>query len=174
MAKKKAIELSMNFFVVIIISIVIFGFGIKFLYSLAKSANDIQSMSIEDIDSKISNMVCNGNEKICIGTDTKTIKKGDFDVFGIKIVNVADSVDFEIQTTFSKAISKTNSEFSSSNLIINPPDRSVTIEKNDEQSIGIGIEVPKNAISGKYIFNIEIKNSGNMYVPIQKVYVDVP
>jgi hypothetical protein len=177
MRKRGAIELSMSFLVVILISVIIFGFGIRFIYNLTKQANEIQSLSVEDIDRRILNMVCEGNAKVCLGTDRKTIRKEDFDVFGIKIVNAGDSEDFLVKAEFAKGITKTGGQITSSTLEINPPPnmgRSVTIAKNDEAMIGIGIGVPANAIPGTYIFNVVITSSGQPYVPIQKLYVEVP
>ena len=54
----------------------------------------------------------------------------------------------------------------------------MTIEKNEEKSLGIGFEVPKNAESGVYVFDILVKYKADdefvQYDALQKIYVEVP
>ncbi|MEK6943726.1 MAG: hypothetical protein AABX00_06715 [Nanoarchaeota archaeon] len=176
--KKGAIELSMNFIVVIIISVVLFGFGIYFISRLAAQATELKDMTSGELDEKISNLVCETSDRVCIGIDKKTIQKGKFDVFGVKILNILDTQDFDIRVDHPDGLlgyKKDKTEIPlDTPLIINPQERSVKINKNNEQTLGFGIEVPKDATSGTYIFNIEIKVGGELYTPLLKFYVDVP
>lgn len=192
---KKAIELSVNFIVILIISIIIFGFGIKFIYDLSSQAADIQKMTIKELDGKISNIICEGAERVCIGTDRKTIQRGKIDFFGLKITNIlepaasANGQYFEIAVfppSDSLGIKKDKSPIprTEPHLIINPPEaRSIFIPQNEEQEMGIGIQVPPKAVSGTYILNVEIKTDikqqddtyqSEPYSTIQKLYVEVP
>ena len=180
MINKKAIELSMNFIVILILSIVIFGFGIVFISKLSSQANELQELTISDLDERIGELVCEGSDRVCIGIDRKIIKRKEFKVFGIKILNIIDSQSFDTTIEPSSPIGykkdKTPIE-SGPFLTINPNQRSDYIEKNEEKNIGIGIQVPPNAVSGTYIFNVKIQQTtqaGKQYVPIQKLYVDVP
>ena len=181
MINKKAIELSMNFIVILILSIVIFGFGIVFISKLSSQANELQELTISDLDERIGELVCEGSDRVCIGIDRKIIKRKEFKVFGIKLLNIIDSqfFDITIEPSSPKGYKKdkTPIESTSPSLTINPNQRSDYIEKNEEKSIGIGIQVPPNAVSGTYIFNVKIQQTtqaGKQYVPIQKLYVDVP
>ena len=189
MVNKKAIELSISFLVVLIISIVIFGFGIRFMYSLFSSANDIRDITMEDLDKKIGDVICEGSDRVCIGIDRKKIPKGGFDVFGVKIINILDAQDFDITILPSPSVGYTKDKrpiqltASFKGLVINPSSRKIYIDKNDERSIGVGVQVPKNAPSGTYIVDIAIKTQvitqagtpdWQLYLPVQKLYVDVP
>jgi len=53
----------------------------------------------------------------------------------------------------------------------------MNIEKNEEKSLGIALEVPKDAVFGTYIFDIIVKNNVNeefqQYDDLEKVYVEV-
>ncbi|MBI2558397.1 hypothetical protein HYW20_03665 [Candidatus Woesearchaeota archaeon] len=177
MLYKKSVELSLNFMVILIISIVLFGFGIKFISDLSSSAKDITDMTTEELDEQISSLICEGSDRVCIGQDRRTIKRGDFGVFGLKIMNVLDSRSFDVTITPADPIGykkdKTPISPPSPLLTINPSSRSINIEKNEERSLGIGIQVPPNAVSGTYILDIDILNGGNTYSK-QKFYVDVP
>ena len=187
LGKKAAIELSLNFIVVLIISIVIFGFGITFISRLSSQAIDIQDMTLSELDTRIGNLVCEGSDRVCIGIDRKTIPRAKFDVFGLDMVNILDPPQGETQVTFDVTVSPSSpigykkdklpiqAIGSFKGLTVNPVTRNIVMKKNEERSIGIGIQVPANAISGTYIFNVEIKTAdGKPYSSIQKLYVDVP
>ncbi len=177
MLGKKAIELSLNFIVIIIISIIIFGFGIRFISKLSSQATELQEITTAELDERIGNLVCEGSDRVCVGIDRKTIRRTKFDIFGLKIVNILESQNFDISverpTPSGYTISK--EEVQTDNLIWNPKQRSVFIEKNEEKSLGIGVQVPANIVSGTYIFNVRIQTAnGKPYSNIQKLYVDVP
>ena len=177
MINKKAIELSLNFIIILIISIIIFGFGIRFISKLSSQATELQDLTIGELDDRIGNLVCEGSDRVCIGIDRKTIKRTKFDVFGVKIVNILDSQNFDITVSrpSPSGYTKNKAAIEKDDLVWNPKSRSVTIEKNEEKNLGIGIQVPSDAVSGTYIFNVEIKTSdGKPYSNVQKVYVDVP
>ena len=174
---KKAIELSLNFIVIIIISVIIFGFGVRFLYTLFSQANNLRDLTSADLDRKIGNLICDGSERICIGIDKKIIDRGKFDVFGVKILNIVNNENFDIKVSPSNPIGykKNNDPISGPALIVNPEDRPLlTIKKNEDKTVGIGVEVPKNAVSGTYILNVDISNNNARYAPTLKLYVDVP
>ena len=162
---KRAVELSINFLVIVIISIVVLGLGIRLLYTLYGGAVEIRDVSLEDIDKQIGALVCEGTESACIGKDSQTIKRGELGIFGLKILNfVGSDIVFEITATPAKLI-KDGSE--------NPPPfsdviclptcgtpRTEPILNHEEKDIAIGIKVGKNALSGTYIFDITVC-SGN-------------
>ena len=191
MTNKKAIELSLNFIVILIISIVLFGFGVLFIRKLSSQAVELQDITITELDEKIGSLVCEGSDRVCIGIDKKIIKPSKFDVFGLKIINILDNQHFEIVVKPANPIGYTKlkqpiqTSGSFHGLLIAPPiysepGRDVVIDKNEEKSIGIGIQVPANAVSGTYIFDVTIKTSdGTPYTSdgtphTQKLYVDVP
>ncbi len=174
---KRAIELSLNFIVILIISIVIFGFGIRFISKLSSQATELQELTISELDERIGNLICEGSDRVCVGIDRKTIKRTKFDVFGVKIINILESQNFDITVSrpAPSGYTKNKQEIPTDSLIWNPKSRGIFIEKNEEKNLGIGIQVPANAVSGTYIFNVEIKTAdGKPYSLVQKLYVDVP
>ena len=178
MLNKKSIELSLNFLVVIIISIIIFGFGIKFISGLFSQANELRDITFDQLDERIGDIICEGSERVCIGIDKKTIEKGKFDVFGVKILNVINYEEFEIKVSPSSPIGykKNNDPISGPLLNVNPKNRPLTIKKNEEKIVGIGVEAPSNALSGIYILNVDIMttSNGQKYAQTQKMNDDVP
>lgn len=188
MLNKKAIELSLNFIIIIIISITLFIFGVRFISQLSSQALELQKLTFDDLDARIANFACEGSDRVCIGADRKTIPRGKFDVFGIKILNVLDpstgqGQEFEVTITapllnFVPKNTPSLLTTPSVNLDIKPSTRNVFIKKNEEKEIGIGIEVPKTAESGTYIFNVQIRTEINtIFSPYTsaplKLYVEV-
>lgn len=177
MLNKKAMELSLNFIVIIIISIIIFGFGIRFISNLSSEAVKIQDIAIDDLDERISNVVCEGSDRVCIGNERMPIRRKELGVFGLKILNVLDSQEFEVTVTPSNPLGykKDNTPITNPPLLVNPPSRNVYIGKNEEAKVAIGVQVPPNAASGTYILNVDIKlkQTGELYSTVQKLYVDV-
>ena len=177
--KNAAVELSVNFLVVIIITIVIFGFGIKFVYDLYSKADSLQGMTESEVDEKIGNLACDTSDIVCISADKKIIKKGSHDFFGVKIVNILDTPEFVVTVTkadppgFKK--DKSPILLADDHLILNWKTRALSIPKNEERTIGVGVQVPKDAVTGTYIFNIRIETKlGASYSRIQQIIVDVP
>src|SRR3989338_6404086 len=170
MINKKAIELSLNFMVILIISIIIFGFGVRFISRLSSEAIDLTRITEEELDERIGNLVCEGSDRVCIGIDRKTIKRTKFDVFGLKILNVLDNPRFDIVVSrpTPSGYTKSKAAIQTDGLIWNPKSRSVFIEKDEENNLGIGVKVPADAVSGTYIFNVEIKTDDGRYANVQK------
>lgn len=168
---KKGIELSLNFLVTIIIALTIFTFGIKFISNLTKEAIELESITTEQLDKRIENLVCD-TYKVCIGINKKTIQKGEFDVFGIRIINILETQEFNINAEVTKII-KDSREIIDPNKLskINLKHRkNFIIKKNNEENIGVGVEVAKDAVSGTYILDVEIPQYNEIY----KIYVEVP
>lgn len=190
---KKSVELSINFLVIVVISLTVLGFGIKFIYDLYGGAVEMRDLSLEDIDKQIENLMCEGTESVCISKDSQTIRRGDLGIFGIKIINLAgNSADFSVTATPKKLIKKGGGEdlppFSDVECLPecgNP--RIETILNHEEKDIAIGIKPGKNAGSGTYIFDIVVcyndnnpgtsdttgKCSNDLYY-FSKIYAKVP
>ena len=187
MRNKRGIELSINFIVVLILSIVIFVFGIVFMRNLFVQLNGIRDLTLEDLDSKIGSLICEGSERVCIGYDRKTIQRKEFAVFGLKILNILDTQDFIITVAppdsylgFKKDKTEILSPPTNPKLIVYPETRTKIIAKNEEKPLGIGVKVPANAVSGTYILDVRIQYNDaetgepKDYTNVHKIYVEVP
>ncbi len=201
--RKAAIELSMNFLVMMIISITIFAFGVQFVYRISSQAIELKDLTADELDARVDDLLCSSSTKVCIGKDTQTVGRGEFKAYGIKILNVENEQDFTIKVAqpnnptnpptseigFKKDGSAiTLSQATGRNIEFAPQDREITdVPRNGEQLVGIGVTVPKDALSGTYILNVKIlrpvlgvtnedcTTSPNLcYVSLQKLYVNVP
>ncbi|MAE43054.1 hypothetical protein CMO93_04735 [Candidatus Woesearchaeota archaeon] len=169
---KKGIELSLNFLVTIIIALTIFGFGIRFISNLASQATELEGLTIEQLDKRIGELLCESTERVCIGVDKRIIPRGKFDIFGIRIINIQNTKDFDIiiERPDIPGYTKKNEEILSDELDWKPKTRTIRLERNEEKEIGIGVRVPKDARSGTYIFDVRVPQ----YSSLHKIYVEVP
>lgn len=175
--QKKAIELSLSFIVLVILAIILFSLGVKFIFDISGQASKIDKINAEELDRKFAQLPCESSNKVCIGVIRRIIQKGSFDTFGIKLINIEPATRFLVEVTPSKAFDKQNNEIANSINFKHNTDE-ITIEKNEEKSIGIAFEVPKNAVAGTYTFDISIKYKVNeefqQYDDMEKIYVEVP
>ena len=95
---KKALELSVNFMVIIIISIVIFSLGISLINMFSERTEQIRT-NVEDITERDVQDILTQGEIVSIPKYRQPIKKGDKGAFHLSIVNV-----YEQQTTFTVSI----------------------------------------------------------------------
>ena len=169
---KKGIELSLTFMVTIIIALVVFALGIRFVYNLASQTNDIKDAESDKLDKKFAEISCNSNDRVCIGVERKLILRGNSDVFGIKIINIYNDTEFNITVSRPSPSGYTKSSENITNDFLEwePKFRAIMVERNEEKEMGIGVSVPKDAEQGIYIFDVKVEP----YNTLNKIYVEVP
>ena len=173
--KKAAIELSMNFLVVIILAIVIFGAGIYLMNKLFGAAGAKVLVWDRQMQDQIESLMDDGSQ-IAIPFDSKTIPRGKLDTFGIGIFNTEATGVFEITIVFDEAFTSSGTSIckgTDAPLLLNdcgdPHSWIVgqtvaagttftkTIKQYDKDKFLVGIDVPKNAPTGSYLFSVSVK-----------------
>ena len=181
---KKAFELSINFIVILIISIVIFGFGIKFVSNLMQGVNDLNKLTNSNFEANMERILCDSSEKTCVGISRKEIRPNKPEFFTVGILNTGDESEFYIDVEAGKAYDKYDNEIS--NPLSWLLENKLTINSNEQEKIGIAVQVPGGTDKGTYVLNVYVckgdglsscdKDSpGNIrYGTTQKLYVAVP
>ena len=180
--KKGAIQLSVNFVVVLIIAVIVFGMGLTFAYKLLSTASDIEKSFDADTNAQIEAML-NSGEAVAIPINRAYLKKGKAHVFGMGVSNRgfgSGITTFDVQTTFSAYFRtdgvKENKDVS--NFYDDTP-QSHEIENNQNKKIPIPIHVKENLGGGQptpfgtYVFNVNVTVNGTQYGSLQKIYVEV-
>tara|TARA_Y100000310_G_scaffold191612_1_gene191556 strand:+ start:1190 stop:1708 length:519 start_codon:yes stop_codon:yes gene_type:complete len=171
---KKGIELSLSFLVTVIIAITIFMFGIKFIYDLTSQATELEGLTTEELDKRIGELLCESTQRVCIGLNKKEIRRGKLDVFGIKIINIDSEKNFEISTNV-VGYTLNNNPISTDPDVLNKIDlkyrTTVFLGRNAEETIGLGVEVMKDAKAGTYILDVIITPYDDV---LNKIYIEVP
>lgn len=152
---KKGIELSINFLVIMIISILILILSIIFLKNLFTAAYQKQAEVDLRTEEQIKALIRDG-EKVALPLTTLQIRRGESDVFGLGILNIKDTgKDFYINVEYVTGYDVDGIElFPTDNFQILYRDTVEGLPANSEAILGISISTPSSGIeSGTYIFN---------------------
>ncbi|MFC1768505.1 hypothetical protein ACFLZX_01955 [Nanoarchaeota archaeon] len=84
---KKGIELSINFIVIMIIAIALFGLGVKLLIDIFVGSTDLVGKTFEGLGKDIDDLGCRPDDRTCFSDDFLRIEKGDIGVIGVKVFN---------------------------------------------------------------------------------------
>jgi len=175
---KKAFELSINFIVILIISILIFGFGIKFLSDFMKGVNDLTKLTESDFNANMEKMLCDSSERTCVGISRKEIRPNKVGFFTFGVLNTDEQtnnfyVDVEQADPYDDIPDRINSRLNNE-LTLNP---------NEQDKVIIAVGVPGGTKKGTYVLNVYVckgvsscdKDSPeDVKYGIQKLYIVVP
>jgi hypothetical protein len=164
---KKGMELPINFLVMLILGLVMFGAAITIVYKIYFSTNDLQKQLDSQTKKQIESELRKGSgEKVMFGLTTKEIKRGDNDVFGIGIRNdKAAETDFyvTVSCTYAYKPDGVTPICSPTGLACSgvcgtwgtgPLDK-ITILPKEVKVDGIYVIVPKTAEYGTYYFDVQ-------------------
>jgi hypothetical protein len=170
--RKASIQLSVNFLVILIISIVILGLGFVLVNRMVGTGDDKITQMDDRLRVQIENLLVRENRLVAIPTVEKNINRGKGDFFGIGVMNLEiEKQFFKVNLTFHEAYRK-NGEIM--NIVLSTPSQTPNswiklvekepfeIKGRDKYVFSAGIQVPKqNVIQGLYVFNVSVTNGTN-------------
>jgi hypothetical protein len=174
---KKAIELSIRFLVTIVIALVVFGMGIYFVRTLFGGAEEIVSESQSKLDRQIGDLICEHADKACMPISSKTVRRTEDFIFGIKIINVFPGTEkaFAIEVSAGRNL---EGQGTIPKPLIAP--EKLIIKSKEGVSKGMMVQVPSDTPSGRYVFDVTVLYNSNPNEDPQdeyeklKFYVTVP
>ena len=192
--KKKAMELSVNFLVILIMSLIVFGSGIALVNKFFAHAEVRQEQLDQETVSAIEELL-NDGDMVAIPVNKKNFKIGDQKIFGVGIYNTEqDTKNFSVQVLCknayhldgSKMVDGTGAtaDFDSDTLnedwhFFNDT-RNYTIDRNKYETVEVLIEASPKAgpgmstKDGLYVFDVNVSLDGKLYDGhIHKLYVEV-
>lgn len=175
---KKAIELSINFFVILIISIAILSFGIYFIGKIFVEVDKYKLILDSQTEKQLEDLMDTG-QKVVIPFNEKEIKKKDMAVFGLGILNVMNgNIEFNVVIEASMASLETGIVINCPDTLCNTYDTWIksaetnpftpTIGKNEKKKYLFGIlpEGP-NAVKGTYVYDVTISYNSDLNVNVE-------
>lgn len=172
---KKGIQLSINFLVVMILSLVLFGSGMfifsKIMSEGAKIQQDLDSQTLSQLDA-----LMDDGSLIVFPRERITINRGDAGTLPLGILNELSEGSFHIELSASGSNPSGDFELSDIGVLADYDG----IETNEKIHALIIISVPKNAAKGQYAFNVDVnyKKDGTVsweeYSTKKRFYVVVP
>ncbi|MDO8642079.1 MAG: hypothetical protein Q7R76_00610 [Candidatus Woesearchaeota archaeon] len=170
---KRAMELSVNMFVMLTIAIVVFAFGIKFVKDMFSTSSQLAETSFKDADRAIQDLACASAERVCLPASTRTLDGSKPAFFGVVVENVLpNEEEFTIQLNGAQGSCPTG-------LQTLPPcgeSRKEKIKSKEKTKVGIAV-VNNGADNGKtYTYTVTVnKADGTMYASAPLLfYVHVP
>ena len=191
---KKGIELASNFLVIMILSIVMFGFAVYFTAQIFSKGKTMESQLDSQTSQRIEELLNDGS-RVVIPFQTKTVRRGGLGVFGAGVLNVlGTTTNFKIEIDDgsaggdginpSKGFDKEGNEITDEDvlakikLIYNSNE--AEIKNLDNAKFTIAADVAKDAVSGNYIANLHIIYGDGTGTFVQygdvvyKLYIVVP
>ena len=180
---KKGIELSVNFLVMIIISLAVLAMALTFTKNIYTKTQEIRLEVDRQTEERIESLLDDGS-RIVIPYTRKEVKRGDLGIFAVGVLNVLGSAStFNVELEFSSAFNKDKEAILPIELTLIAPDpNQKEINNNDNHKFSFGVNVPKTAKSGTYIIDVTVeyddgggfKPYGDPAYPVNKVFVSVP
>src|ERR1041385_3274210 len=112
MMNRKGIELSINFFVMFIITIIVFSLSIGFLFKFFRGATDLQTHVDQQIQDQILASLRSGNQLVANPFASQQVYLGKKATFGIGVRNLDTKKQFSIAVQFSNAYDPSGKEIS--------------------------------------------------------------
>ena len=191
--KKAALELSVNFLVILIISVVVLGFGIYLMQQIFAGANETVLTWNDRMKAEIESALDDGS-LVAVSFDTKDVHNGELATFGVGLLNINDPATstFTMTVSFKEAYrtgqtnpfcartgtppcSGPNLWLKSSQVIPIPTGLTLqyTLKKYERKDdILIGVE-PVNAEKGRYLYELSVTSSGSPYGNKEVLIVNV-
>ncbi|RJQ15529.1 hypothetical protein C4573_05210 [Candidatus Woesearchaeota archaeon] len=163
--KKAALELSANIIVVIIISVIIVGLGIMFVFNIVKQASNLEQQVMDQTREEMEQALASGDVKVLVPNNLKQTEKGSA-IFGIGIFNEipnAAQSDFTLAVSDPMYYETPSAEGVQKSAQIAYDENAVSIKKNEYALKLVIIKLPENAASGNYVFTVTVNNNGNVY-----------
>ncbi len=189
MNKRGAIGLPINILVIIIISLVIFAGGISLLYKLMGEAEFARDRLDTKTESELRRLLEIESKPVALPLHTVYLHPGEFHYFGLGILNIGEVREFFVEVNPSKAYDGENVA-----IEVTCPDPNkdcvpvlewllfkdgpYSIQQNEYELVPIGVELPKTAVKGTYIFDVNVytdaaKSTDFKYDNTKKFYVIV-
>jgi hypothetical protein len=154
MKGKRALELSINFLVIIIFSLGILGLSVALFNKFFRGAQDIQENYDKQTEEEMEKLLLAG-KKVAIPFIRKEVQPGESAVFGLGILSVRSAATtYYITVDCAKAFDPSGG-FLACNLwqtAVNNP----LLQNNEQAKIPIVIPTEHHTQRGTYIFNVAV------------------
>ena len=179
MTTRGSVELSINTFVVVLISLVILVSGIAILYKFIAGAEELKTDLDTRTEEELERLLVDEGKPVALPLHSATIERGSNHVFGLGIRNIGDSGNqFTITIEPGKYLNEQNED-----SILTDPQRKeikkwllfnqnpIDIKEGEHHKEGILVHVPEDTPRGTYTFSVIVKAKSTQYGNSQRIYV---
>ncbi|MBS3137341.1 hypothetical protein J4232_02820 [Candidatus Woesearchaeota archaeon] len=177
--KKKAMELAINFIVMLILAMAIFGVGIYFASNIFSKTSTIGSSLDQQTTTMLENKLRDSSLPVAFGKFKETVKKGGNVKFALGIANIEEkNQKFIISISCAKAV-KNGVDIESLNCPKPAKDeQEITVEGKEYGTTAILFVIDKKTSTAMYIYDVIVTKEGDAadeeaYGGLQKLYIEV-
>lgn len=157
---KKGIELSVNFLVVIILSIVMLGMGVMMIRNFYSQSIETHQRISEKEEAQILSML-NRGEKVAMPVNFKKVQRGEIEPYGIGIFNVLEErkkFEIKIEEEDIRAFDLNDEPIAFPQEFVNIviEETEPILEPNEFNTFNLFAKVSKDAVRGNYIYTVSI------------------
>ncbi|MCK4522342.1 MAG: hypothetical protein KAU20_07255 [Nanoarchaeota archaeon] len=176
---KKAIQLSINFIVTLIIALVVFSMGIVFFNRFFRSAEEIRETLDESTKQQMQDIMFSTSEQVIVYPSSLTIEANNNGIFGVGVLNTGGTGTFNLNKEIYKCYNANGYDMDcvddeGNDFVELLSEISKNIKSNDQGIFEVNVYVKRNAPPGKYAISIEIKSDSAQYGEKHLVYITVP
>ena len=173
---KKAIELSINFIVILVIALVMFGMGLTLFRKFFVEADVIKQNLDDQTKKEIQQIMMSSAEQVIVYPSQLTIRRGKSDVVGVGVLNINENTTaFDIIPDWdgTSCYDIDGSQMSGCNVSNIKVPGTITryIESNERVIIELPLRVDSSAQKGKYAVQIQVSGGGTSITKL--VYINV-
>ena len=184
MKSKKGMELSINFLVVVILSIVMLGLGLALVRTFFATSEEL-SKDIDDTTRARINELLSFGQVTALPFNAKNLKPEQGTVFALGVLNVEPNpIKLRVQVDSIGGFDPQNQKIAEDlTSWVKYDPNPFTLDPHEQKDNPIFIRPSKTALKGTYIFNTcfckenectkDCRSSANIYGTIQKIRVTV-
>ena len=157
---RRGIELSINFIVMLVLAIAVFAGGLVFASKFFSHAEKMRGTLDAQTQRQLEKLLDSGSP-VVLPISSKEIFRNKFDTFALGVL-AKNMGTYTVRVDFKEAFEKGSNYplrryADLENSWIKPSsEQSLELEKNEKGKFLIGVEVPKDAEKGTYIFEVSV------------------
>ncbi len=169
--QRRGMELAVNTLVVIILGIIIVGGGLALINNIYHKAVKLPDQVSQQTQEQLFSMLINGDQRIAVLNNVKKAKRGKTATFPIAIQNDLEGTEatFRVKSMEQIAGPQCTNDCPTGIFLTNE----MTIKRYDHKAFYVGVEVPKSAKSGEYVFLVNVETVGSPSSPYARTKVNV-
>ncbi|MGV8086083.1 MAG: hypothetical protein ACP5N1_00495 [Candidatus Woesearchaeota archaeon] len=176
MRRKGAIELSANFLVVIIISLIVVVGGLALFFNLKNNLDDYKGALDSQTEENIKQMMLSNSYRVAVYPSDLKISNGDSALVGVGVTNInSNPMEFDVKVMEIKHYITSTDDgtiLPTTNGYVSMVAGNMKLAGGSQGVKGILLKIPGNAAKGQYVYTIKVLNFANtdVYGTVQ-VYV---
>ena len=171
--RKRAIQLSVNFLVMFVLGIIMFGLAMSFLYLIFGQAQDLNQMTRDDIENRVTELQCQARDVVCISGNREEYNAGETAFVGVFIYNIYDEEQkYSLEITKGAAVDRQKEPITDEETKAIISAKNITIQSNQQDKVGVAIELPTDTPQGTYSYSLHV-HAGSKSTEKKKIYLTV-